>query len=76
MDCPGIKTPGLELLIRAAICHLRGISMIRNGVMEWWSIGAFSTPTLHYSIAPGRLFSTGVSMSGAYLSRRRKITKK
>ena len=25
--------------------------MISNGVMEWWSIGAFSTaPTLHYSM--------------------------
>jgi len=29
-----------------------GISMIPNGVMEWWSIGAFSTPTLHYSNTP------------------------
>src|SRR5439155_14613258 len=30
---------------------------------EWWSIGVFSAPTLHYSIAPGRSFSTGVGMS-------------
>jgi len=28
--------------------------MIPKGVMEWWSIGAFGTPILHYSIAPGR----------------------
>src|SRR5438876_10994253 len=34
-----------------------------DAVVEYWSIGAFSTPTLHYSIAPGRQFSTRGRMS-------------
>src|SRR5206468_1727126 len=34
-----------------------------DGVVEYWSIGAFSTPILHYSIAPGRQFSTRGRMS-------------
>jgi hypothetical protein len=42
-----------------------GISVIPNGVKEWWSIGVFNTPTLHYSITPGRQISTGVRMSEA-----------
>jgi hypothetical protein len=40
--------------------------VIPNGVKEWWSIGVFSTPTLHYSITPGRQISTGVWMSEAW----------
>jgi len=46
-----------------------------GGVMEWWSIGVFNTPTLHYPITPGRWFSNGIRMSGsgplsAFLPRR------
>src|SRR5437016_13671487 len=34
-----------------------------DAVVEYWSIGAFNTPTLHYSMAPGGQFSTRGRMS-------------
>jgi hypothetical protein len=33
-------------------------------VMEWWSIGVFNVPTLHYSITPIHPFSTGSGCLG------------